>query len=801
MYFRTRGWWAPVLLAMVFLAGGVRADAQATFSVSSSASTVIRTGHTELLGPMTFTVDSGTTVSGDIEISLSPAVLTSVESGIMRSWSGTNPVPMTTVSMSADEGLVTVTVPANINSGASLTVTGLRISVPNSGIENLEARISTTGNRLRAGQNVVQVIARAVDAIVVDPSSDTVYTYNSNRLLVDGLGSLTFEEGFPGAFSDDTMTDGRTAATQVIFHTTALPENTQLTFPHEIMSQTGAKLTTMSDGDEAMGVTISDSSPRNRIVYTFSSMENTSAATTIDVFSFRPTLAITGTPGSGTGFYQMTIGPIGAAPPTDDLPSEEVPRYDELLLPVLSPDLPASKDFLFPVQRGADTQEFAISNTTSGVAQLTLRAFDEAGVLLSGADITNETARLLSSNQTLKFDLTEMFGQGATTETVASVEISSRNDRTVATTIGRSENGEFATHPEMPISPAFFPFERQNRTQIPVLSVANAEMTADATFTLRTADGVELSSVTRSVEAGGAVREPLDTLFEMTPTTLPLSGYVELRAPETTFRGGLLDHPGGRPDAVPALLATGRTRIVFPFFVVGGGFNTTATLINTEAVKVAFVTLTAFDETGTQMGDPFMTQIQPMAQAKLDLDSILGPGGSRRGYFVLGIGQAISNPFASIPRLAGMVRIALRGVSAVTPVLNDTGEEFFFTPTRSEDSEYTGFTILNTSSLPMDITIEAYAANGTLLDKAGTLDAVDTEDEEAEDVEEEMEEVITIAGRSARIGLLREFLPDLDTQEGGYVRVASTTTRMSMLVFQGRMDLTKLLFLRRQTAP
>ena len=115
MYFRTRGWWAPVLLAMVFLAGGVTADAQGTFSVSSSASTVIRTGHTELLGPMTFTVDSGTTVSGDIEISLSPAVLTSVESGIMRSWSGTNPVPMTTVSMSADEGLVTVTVPANIN--------------------------------------------------------------------------------------------------------------------------------------------------------------------------------------------------------------------------------------------------------------------------------------------------------------------------------------------------------------------------------------------------------------------------------------------------------------------------------------------------------------------------------------------------------------------------------------------------------------------------------------------------------------------------------------------------------------
>ncbi len=801
MYFRTRGWWVPVLLAMVFLAGGVRAHAQATFSVSSAASTVIRTGHTELLGPITFTVDTGPTVEGDIEISLSPAVLTNVESGITPSWSDANGSSGTTVSISPDEGLVTVTVPARISANNSLTITGIRISIPNSGIENLEARISTTGNRLRAGQNVVQVIARAADAIVVDPASDTVYTYNSNRLLVDSLGSLTFQEGFAGAFSDDTK-DGRTAKTQVIFHTTALPENTQLTFPTQIVSQTDATLTTTSDDAAAMGVTISDSSPRNRIVYEFKSSTDGSSANLIDVFSFRPTLAITGTPGSGTGFYQMTIGPIGAATPTDDLPSEKVPRYEELLLPILSPELPASKDFLFPVQRGADTQEFAFSNTTSGVAQLTLRAFDEAGALLTGSDISNETARLVSSNQTLKFDLAGMFGEGATTETVASVEIASRNDRTVATTIGRTESGAFATHSERPISPAFFPFERQNGTEIPVLSVVNAEMTADATLTLRTADGAELAAVTRSVDAGGAVRERLDTLFGVSTTTLPLSGYVELRAPETKFRGGLLDNPGGKVDAVPALLAAGRTRVRFPFFVVGGGFNTTVTLINTEAVKVAIVRLTVFDETGTQMGDPFTTEIQPRVQAKLDLASILGPGGSRRGYFELRIGQTISNPFASIPRLAGMVRFVATGSSAAAPVLNDTGEEFFFTPTRSEDSEYTGFSILNTSSLPMNITIEAYAADGTLLDKIGTLEAVDTEEEDAEEDEEaEEEEVITIAGRSARIGLLRDLLPDLDTQEGGYVRVASTTRRMSVIAFQGRTDLSKLLFLRRQTAP
>ena len=67
--------------------------------------------------------------------------------------------------------------------------------------------------------------------------------------------------------------------------------------------------------------------------------------------------------GAGTGFYQVTIGPIGAAKPTLALPSTAVARYEELLLPVLGPALPASKTFLFPVERGVDTQSFTVSNT------------------------------------------------------------------------------------------------------------------------------------------------------------------------------------------------------------------------------------------------------------------------------------------------------------------------------------------------------------------------------------------------------------------------------------------------------
>ena len=773
MYCDRRSWWVTLLLLMVFLAGGGRAVAQATFRVSSSAPTVIRTGHTEPAGPLTLTVSSGITAPGDIEISLQPATLTNADSGITLSRSGSNAARMVTHSLSPEAGLVRLTVPAGMGAGDSVTITGIRVSVPNSGIETLDARISTTGNRLAAGQNTVQVIARAADAIIVDPSSDTTYVYSANRVLVNSLGSLTFREGFTEAFSDD-LTDGRTVVTQVIVRISTLPANTQLTFPGKLESQTGAKLTTMA----AREVTISDGSSSNQVIYEFSSSESSSRA--IDEFSFRPTLETTGRPGPGTGFYQITIGPTGAAPPTVDLPSKAVPRYDELLLPVPSPDLPVTKDFLFPVQRGADTQEFAISNTTSKSATLEVRAYDEAGDLLEGPGITNEKTNRLSSHRTRTFNLQDLFGPDVTPKTVAAVGITSQNARTVATTIGRADGGSFATHLETPISPAYFPFARRNSAEIPVLSVANGGVMADATWTLMTAAGVELASVTRSVEAGGSVREPLDALFGVDPNTLPLSGYVRLQAPDTLFRGGLLDNPGGPAHAVPGLLATGRRQIVFPYFVAGGGWNTRVTLINPSPSVVAIVTVTALDSAGIPVATPFSVRLDPLVKDDLDFSGILGAGnGIRNGYFILGIERPAANPFSHVPYLAGMVRVGTEGISAVGPLLNDTGDVFFFTPTRSDDDEYTGLSIVNTSSLPMEVTLEAYASHGTQLDTA----------------------LILIPPETSRIGLLRELLPDLGTQDSGYVRVSATTRRMSVLAFRGRLDRSELLFLRRQTAP
>ena len=500
------------------------------------------------------------------------------------------------------------------------------------------------------------------------------------------------------------------------------------------------------------------------------------------MFSFRPVLERTGTAGAGTGFYQVTIGPIGAVEPTLRLPSTAVPRYDELLLPVLGPDLPTSKTFLFPVGQGVETQSFTVSNTATGAVPLTIRAFDEAGDLLERPDVANERSRLLEANQTLTFELEAMFGRGATPGTVASVAIESTTGWPVATTIGNVAGGAYALHSQTPVGPAYFPFDRRSPGEMPLVSVVGAGAADfESRWTLMDTTGVEQASAVWEAGAGGAVRGTLDALFGIASAAVPLAGYVRVESAEAQFRGSLVDNPGAGAHAVPALLSTGSSGNVFPYFVIGGGYNTVVTLINTSD-QAAVVTVTAFDAAGVEIAPGFADRVLPQAMEEFDWAAILGTGdGVRQGYFTLDVVPDVRplHPFVSVPHMAAAVRIEAPASRVATTLFNQRGDEFFFTPVRSDGSEYTGLVILNQGAEEMEVLIEAYAANGRRLDT-----------------------VELMVGRGAvRIRLLRELLPDLGATDGGYVRVLSTSTRMRTLALRGRMDGTRLLDLAAQTAP
>ena len=154
------------------------------------------------MGALSFSVISGTTVDEIIPIDLSPAVLTGDAAAIGLSTNGVQATGFSAM-VDPDAGQVRLHVPGGVGPGTLVSLEGLRISVPASGIETLDARFSTTKNRLVArkpGRPGHRTSRRRHRHRSFD---DPVYTYSSGRVLNDHLGHFTFSEGFARAFLEN----------------------------------------------------------------------------------------------------------------------------------------------------------------------------------------------------------------------------------------------------------------------------------------------------------------------------------------------------------------------------------------------------------------------------------------------------------------------------------------------------------------------------------------------------------------------------------------------------------------------
>lgn len=758
------------------LTGVQSAGAQATFSVSSAPTTVTRLGHAELIGQVTLTQTAGVSVAGNIELSIFPVRFTNTSaSGITFAATG---CPAGTVlgSVVPDSGIAIMAVPAGSAVGCALTLSGIRVSVPESGINGLDARISTSGNSVAAGQNVVRVVDSALDGMFVDSSSDFSFTF-ANSLLVDGLGTFTIREGHGRGFIGAVGTLGQTAATQVIFQVTGLPDNVSVTFPAAVTSNSGATLTTELGGAQV----VTNQAASTRVVYVFGDALPASAVN-LDTFNFNPTLNTTGAPGTGTAFIQATLGPIGAATPGGSFPSTAIPRFTEQLLPQLTQTQPSPKRFFFPVSPASTTHRIAVSNSATGGAFLTFRARQDDGTLLSGGNITNGSTLNLLSRQGTVLTLLQMFGSGANTGNVASIEIESQNDRTIATSLGTAPGGTYATHPLDDLGQFFLFFDRRTSAEVPVLSIVNTGTDAGSiTFSLRNPLGATVATATRQIASQGSSRETLVTLFGVAAGAIPLSGYVHAST-GVRVRASLVNNPSSGSDETPGAQPTGRSRILYPFFAFGGGYSTVVSLINSSAATPARVSITPYQAGGAVLAGTSAVAriIPPQERMDLDIGALFGQGSSVVvGYLVLDIDKAADNPFASVPQLAGMVRFSYRTASAVSPLLTDPRTEFFVTPTVENATDFTGLAIYNEASVSVNVTVEVFAGNGLAL---GTT-------------------TFALPAANTRIQLLRELVPTSLGHDGGFARISSSGGQIQCLGIRGTLTLSQLLFLRGQTAP
>src|SRR5262245_23642366 len=128
------------------------AQAQATFQLSATSTPITKIGHTELVGIVTFTVQSGTTQAGTLEFFLPNVVITNdATSGIEVS--GTGGLATATIAAVIPEGgLVLISIPAGAGIGSSVTLSGVRISAVGKAFSTLNAAISSSGNSIVARQ-------------------------------------------------------------------------------------------------------------------------------------------------------------------------------------------------------------------------------------------------------------------------------------------------------------------------------------------------------------------------------------------------------------------------------------------------------------------------------------------------------------------------------------------------------------------------------------------------------------------------------------------------------------------------
>jgi hypothetical protein len=761
-----------VLMSVLFCALNVHsAEAQATFGVAGSASIVNSLGYTELIGPVTFSVASGTTKSGTLEFFIPDVVFTDT-SGLMLVGSG-GLTGATIAAVIPSGGDVIINIPAGAGPGSYVTLSGLRISGVGAPFTSLKAAISTSGNSILAGQNSIQVVQNVTNGMIITNNGSSTLTV-ANNVIVNSPGTYVIAEGFIGSFSSAIGVAGQTNKTQVVFQVSGLPDGISLTFPSPISSDTitGATLATTGGGPQI----ITNQSTSNRVIYEY----NATAVSGIrlDQFTITPTIDITGTVGSGNALIQVAMGPIGAAVPDTDHPSTAIPRYIESFTPsTTTPPAPVIvTNLAFPVPSGLDNDALTISNTDNGTAAITAIARAEDGSLATG--ISNQVTFNLSAGRTTSVTLKDLFGSGASSAAIAGVELTASN-RLIGNSIATVGSNRLGIASPVAAATTYLPFDLVTSADIPVIAIENTSSSdVNAQIVLRSSLGAILGTTARTVKSHGVVRESFSTLFSS--GSIPLSGYVSVVA-SGAVASVLVSNRASHPEEVPSLIPVSSTS-TFPFFVFGGGYNTLMTLINASDTLSANIGLTAYTSAGSAMTAQSIVQmLAPGQRQDFDFAGLLGgaAGQVNAGYFILSAQSTTSTPFGSptVP-VYGMVRISTTAFSTAVPLFNDSGAQFYMTPTTETTTAYTGLALVNTSSADVSVTLEVTSATGASL---GTTS-------------------FTLARNNGIMKLLREFIPQSLPHDNGRLRI-SGTGNVKVLGFLGTLDSSQLIFLRGETTP
>jgi hypothetical protein len=639
-------------------------------------------------------------------------------------------------------------------------------------ITNLDAAISSTGNSIIAGQNSVRIVRSVADGLLLDVTGGNVITL-VDGLLVTGPGTFVVSEGWERAFSSSIGVAGQTNKTQIIFEVNGLPDNVQLTFPSPLINGNFGTLVSTT----GFPVTLDNQSPTNRVTYEFT--EGATSPVLIDGFSITPALTYTGVPGTGSATIQVALGPFGAAVPNATFPSTGIPRFDPVFLPAGSGPTQATVTKVIPILGGLDDQSISISNTSSGGAALSIRARATDGSLVSATGVTNATTLSVPARQTALVSLKDLFGTAASVTNVSAIEVESQNPSTILSGIGTSAGRRFSAGRPPQGLLTYLPFDRLGISDIPALTVFNSSgASQDVTVTLRSSTGSNLATAVRSLNSLGSFRETFSTLFPAA-TSLPQSGYITVRSPNF-FQAALLNNPKTAAEETPTLSQVINSPIVGPFFAFGGPYNTVLSLINSSDTNSARVSLQVNDTTGNALGSPFITTLAANERQNFDFKTLFGAASPNQivtGSFSVTLAPtSFVSPFQSPPAVFGAVRLIAGAGSAVLPLSEDSGKQYFLTPGTETSAGYTGVVISNSSANAITVTADVFSVSGATI---GTT-------------------TFTVNANTTKIQLVRELVPASLNTDNFLVRITSNAN-VKVVGIRGTLNLSELIYLKSET--
>jgi len=320
-----------ILVAAAMVLGfSAAAFAQATFAVGSAPITTVTTcGHTERTGDITLTQIGGLSVAGTVTITYDTPITSPLANvGVLikgifpagvppAGWVWINPasnLQAKTLIINVPPGMAIVTFP----DPPTIIVQGVRVAIADTGVSNVNASLTTTGNALIAGQTYVRVINGIAAGLSSASNVGTAWAANTYTGVTTGTPALRATEGYLDAFAypeSDTGIWTNVVPVMTRFTlSTAPPAGVTITFPGSITASNGKIWQTASSAGVISGAAVALTSTSGLSVHYIST--TTTDPTLAEYITVYPTIGIVAPVSAAAGStitVTATLAPVGTA--------------------------------------------------------------------------------------------------------------------------------------------------------------------------------------------------------------------------------------------------------------------------------------------------------------------------------------------------------------------------------------------------------------------------------------------------------------------------------------------------------